>query len=222
MTPASAAPTRTFRSMRSYTCRRLRSLSLCQVGRRCLSRLQCDLKSLFLLMHFSCTLLMQSHQSEAGAICVCCPFSPWGRWMDYRCRLGSFGNSSTASWSSNPCGTLSPSYSYSVGIHFFLPFFPYSFFSSHLLPLFICLILLLLFPCTNVWESYSCMSFTFPISTLNGTCFLRSAKTVIRSVSRVLLNLTIIGFHSIALPLRDICGKRDMQLDRNTCYRHLY
>ena len=44
----------------------------------------------------------------------------------------------------------------------------------HFLPssLCLCLITFLLFPCVSVWENtHSCMSSSFPIAILNGTCF---------------------------------------------------
>ena len=53
-------------------------------------------------------------------------------------------------------------------------FFPYLFSSSYLLPLFHCLISILLFPCAGVWEKHSCMSSSFSIAILNGTCSLRA------------------------------------------------
>ena len=42
-------------------------------------------------------------------------------------------------------------------------FFPYSFSSSYFLPLFHCLISILLFPCASVWENSSSMLHEFPI-----------------------------------------------------------
>ena len=73
--------------------------------------------------------------------------------MDYWCRLGSLSNASSASGSSNPGGTVGPSYSFAAGPSFFKPrYFPYSLFTSHLLPFVLCLISFLLFPCASVWK----------------------------------------------------------------------
>ena len=44
-------------------------------------------------------------------------------------------------------------------------------------------------PMRNCVGKRSCMSSTFPIAIVNGTCSLRSAKTSIRSVCRVLFKL---------------------------------
>ena len=63
---------------------------------------------------------------------------------------------------------------------FFVPavLFSYSFISSYLLPLFICLISILLFPRTRKCSrEHSCMSFSFSRAILNGTCSLLSTIT---------------------------------------------
>ena len=78
---------------------------------------------------------------------------------DYRCRLASSANSSTASRSSDPKKAVEPSYSEAVGT-FFLPIvllFIHLLFSSCLLPSFLCLIsflqvLLSLFETMKNWK----------------------------------------------------------------------
>ena len=65
------------------------------------------------------------------------------------------------------------------------------FFSGYPFTLFVCLASFVLFPCGSVGGHHSCMSLTFPIAILNGTCSFRSTKTATRSVSRVLLNYTL-------------------------------
>ena len=74
--------------------------------------------------------------------------------MDYRCRLGSLGNSSTASGSSDPLMTEGPSYKLGRQYFFFCArctfhIFTLLFLSSS----FVCVILFLLFPCASVQEN---------------------------------------------------------------------
>ena len=74
--------------------------------------------------------------------------------MDYWCRLGSLGNLSIASGSSDPGGTVDQS----IGTFFvFLPTVILFIFTPYicLLPLFLCHILILLFPCASVGENNS-------------------------------------------------------------------
>ena len=56
--------------------------------------------------------------------CVCFQTSMLSRvqWMDYMCRLGLLGNSSTASWSNDPGGTVGLGYSLAVGPKYFIIF----------------------------------------------------------------------------------------------------
>ena len=113
-----------------------------------------------------------------------------GNWMDYRCRLGFLGNSFTASGISDPGGDGWPELLLGLWDIFFTATVLYSLIFSHLLPLFLCLNPFLLVPCAGVLE-YSCMSCTFAIAILNGTCSLCSVKTTIRSGSWVLLYLIL-------------------------------
>ena len=55
-----------------------------------------------------------------------------------------------------------------------LCFFAHSFFSSYFLPLFNCLISILLFPCASVWENTRAWVPHFSVAILNGTCSLRA------------------------------------------------
>ena len=76
--------------------------------------------------------------------------------MDYMSRLCSLGNSSTASESNDPRGTVGPSYRgrpdfFLCPLYFFL----FSLFSACLLSLFLCHISILLFLCASVWENTS-------------------------------------------------------------------
>ena len=96
---------------------------------------------------------------ESGQLRYCYP--PGGQWVDNRCRVG-LGNSSTASWNTNP-GDGRPEL---LGCwdFYFVPtgvLSMYSLYSCYLFPVCLCLISLLLR-----------MGSTFPVATLNGTgCF---------------------------------------------------
>ena len=72
---------------------------------------------------------------------------------EYRCRLGSLGNSSTASGSSDLRRTVGPSEA--DGTSLFLPAVILSMitFVAYHLPLFIYLISFLLISCASVWET---------------------------------------------------------------------
>ena len=109
--------------------------------------------------------------------------------MDYLCRLGSLGNSSTTTGSSYPEGTIGLSYIVRPsGLLFFL------------LTLLLSIFIIFFLPTSSVSLSYfihsvpmckcsgkhSCMSSTFYISILNGTICFRSAKTAVCSDNGVL------------------------------------
>ena len=70
----------------------------------------------------------------------CCIFSPRMQWMDYRCRLGSLGNSYTASGRSDPGEAVGPSYILGRQDFFFLSCRFTSFLTrSSLFTFFVCL-----------------------------------------------------------------------------------
>ena len=103
--------------------------------------------------------------------------------MDYRHCLGSLGNSSTASESSDPAGTVGPGYSKAFGTFFiFLPtMLLYSFasfcvsFSSVSLSYFI--------PAVSIRKCGKTLVPELHVSSiLSGTGALRSARTAMRSV----------------------------------------
>ena len=72
--------------------------------------------------------------------------------MDYKCRLGSLGNSFTASWSSVLGRTVGPSYSWAALTSFFSC--PLYFTLSRFSPSFcLCLISTVLLPCASVGEN---------------------------------------------------------------------
>ena len=73
----------------------------------------------------------------------------------YRCKLGLFGDLSTASGCSDPRGMVVQSYTLALETFIFLSLyiFLFSLFSAYLHPLFISLTLILLFPCTIIWEN---------------------------------------------------------------------
>ena len=91
----------------------------------------------------------------------------------YRCLLGLLRNSSTASGSTEPGGTVGTSYSLAVGTYFFSI---YSLLSSYSLCLFY-LISFLLFPLRDCQGKHSCMSFQFPVAILNGTFFRETTRS---------------------------------------------
>ena len=94
--------------------------------------------------------------------------------MDYRCRLFSLGNASTATRHSDSGGIVGPSYSLFIALavtfvpalllsiltDFFLPF------SSVSLSYFIIAVQM-----RECLGKHSCIRSTFPIAILNGTCF---------------------------------------------------
>ena len=87
--------------------------------------------------------------------------------MNYRCRLGLSGKSSTASGRSDPGGSIHPPGSCSEYI-FSILWLPSSSVSLSYCNL------------TDAMRGrlgrHSCMSSTFPIAMLNGTCFFRESK----------------------------------------------
>ena len=93
----------------------------------------------------------------------CTMSTPRWWWIDYRCRLGSLGKSFTASSNSESMGMVGQSCSQAIWIFLYCyakRHFLFSFFSACLLPQFLCLISILLFPCTssqkntNAWVPY--------------------------------------------------------------------
>ena len=95
--------------------------------------------------------------------------------MDYRCRLGSLGNSSTALGSSDPEGTVCLSCSWPSGLRFFLPTL-FIFRADYATPACVFLLFLLSYfnlavPMRRCSGEHSFMSSTFSIAVLNGTFF---------------------------------------------------
>ena len=103
--------------------------------------------------------------------------------MNYRCRLGSFGNSSTASGSSRPEGTKGSSYIVKAkGLIFFVPSVLYMF------TLLLCFFVI--FRSSVIMQKclgkHSCMSSPFPIAILNGTCFFARRNSPLDEASPII------------------------------------
>ena len=102
--------------------------------------------------------------------------------MDYRCRLGQLGDSSTASGSNDPRGTLEPCYGQAVVTYFFhshctsFHIFTLIFLLSSSLSLSYFILVVAMCKCLG---KHSCMSSLFPIAILNGTYLVFSQNKMI-------------------------------------------
>ena len=119
------------------------------------SVLNCWSTFYFLLIEFHCTFF--HHRYRNNILCsLLFYFLPRGQWMDYRCRLGSLGNSSTASGRCDAGETAGPSYM--IGrwdLLFFVPTLLLAIITPLFNPIlpFLCLISFWLFLCASVWEN---------------------------------------------------------------------
>ena len=142
-------------------------------------------------------------------------FPPRRQWMDYRCRLGSLGNSSTASGLTNeavvivqlqlqfrPSGLLF-SFVHTKGNAYFIPylFIPkcvlHSILIHPFLPSFYVSLsyFILAVPMRKCQGKHACMSFTFPIAILKCPCFFSTVQLHVHGVCSAIDLLSIVFSH---------------------------